>query len=230
MSTKCAKVCIAPQIVGNAGLYYVCHQLSLLGWNTLPTSRNAKGVDLICYNSDCSRKIAVQVKSLSKRNPVPLGKTLDSIIGDVWVIVNNLASTPTAFVMFPDEVTQLAHRGEKNGKVSYWLQPKAYDCDEFRNAWERISPGHDRTMEILAEFFGPVKHEDLCFCNRHQDIIFAWMHGLLTVSPDHPKRFLNLPTTLRASPTGQTFWKGVRRMGRLSRSSSSVLLSIAGGS
>lgn len=46
---------ISPQIVGNAGLYYVCHRLSLLGWNCMPTSRNARGVDLICYNADCSR-------------------------------------------------------------------------------------------------------------------------------------------------------------------------------
>ena len=137
MATKSAEPSIAPQIVGNAGLFYVCHQLSLLGWNTLPTSRNAKGVDLICYNSDCSRKIAVQVKSLSKRNPVPLGKSLDSIIGDVWVIVNNLASTPTAFVMFPDEVRERAHPAAKDGKASYWLQPKSYDCDDFREAWDR---------------------------------------------------------------------------------------------
>ena len=29
-------------IVGNTGLYYVCHRLSALGWNVLPTARNGK--------------------------------------------------------------------------------------------------------------------------------------------------------------------------------------------
>jgi hypothetical protein len=42
----------------------------------------------------------VQVKALSKRAPVPLGNTLDKIMGDFWVIVNRVASaTPSAFVL-----------------------------------------------------------------------------------------------------------------------------------
>jgi len=35
------------RIVGNAGLYYVCYQLSLHGWNVMRTARNARGVDLL---------------------------------------------------------------------------------------------------------------------------------------------------------------------------------------
>ena len=35
------------QIVGNAGLYYASYRLSLLGWNAMPTSRNARGIDVI---------------------------------------------------------------------------------------------------------------------------------------------------------------------------------------
>ena len=37
------------QITGNAGLYYVCYELTKRGWNVLPTSRNAKGVDIVIY-------------------------------------------------------------------------------------------------------------------------------------------------------------------------------------
>ncbi len=33
----------------NAGLYYTCYPLSLLGWNVMPTARNARGVDIIAY-------------------------------------------------------------------------------------------------------------------------------------------------------------------------------------
>lgn len=36
--------------------------------------------------------------------------------------------------MTPAEVSRLAHRGEKDGRVSYWLQPKRHDTDEFREA------------------------------------------------------------------------------------------------
>lgn len=183
---------IAPQIVGNAGLYYVSHHLSLLGWNTLPTSRNAKGVDLICYNNDCTRMIGVQVKALSKKTPVPLGKCLDNIIGDFWVIVNNLATAPTAFIMLPDEVRDLAHRGVKNGKVSYWLQPKAYDCDSFRNAWNRFKAMNDSVPEIMCAFFGPATRDDYAFCCRHQGVIKQYMHGLLTLRWSPRKTYLNI--------------------------------------
>jgi hypothetical protein len=131
------------QIVGNMGLYYVCYQLSQLGWNVMPTSRNARGVDIVAYNSTCSRLIGVQVKALSKRDPVPLGKTLNNIMGDFWIIVNNLASAPRAFVMLPAEVKNLAHRGEKAGSVSYWLQPSSYDIAEFTEGWNRIGRGSD---------------------------------------------------------------------------------------
>lgn len=86
----------------------------------MPTARNARGVDLIAYNADASRVIGVQVKCLSKRNPVPLGATPGQCMGDFWVIVNGIASCPSAFILRPSEVKQRAQRGEKNGHVSYW--------------------------------------------------------------------------------------------------------------
>lgn len=73
---------IDPQITGNVGLYYCCYKLSLLGWNVMPTARNARGVDIIAYNAEASRTISVQVKALSKRSAVPLGSNLDKVMGD----------------------------------------------------------------------------------------------------------------------------------------------------
>ena len=102
--------------------------------------RNAKGIDLIAYGLDGPSYVGVQIKSLSKRNPVPLGTSLDRIMGDYWVIVYKVVDNPVAFVMKPEEVRQLAHRGERSNKVSYWLQPNSYDIDDFREAWHRIKP------------------------------------------------------------------------------------------
>ncbi|WP_420465821.1 hypothetical protein [Panacagrimonas sp.] len=131
-----------PQIVGNLGLYWCCYKLSLLGWNAMPTARNARGVDIIAYSSDASRFKGIQVKALSKRNPVPLGKDLEKCMGDFWVIINKVASeSPSAFILTPDEVKSSAHRGEKDGKVSYWLQPSSYEKPEFKEAWGRIGHG-----------------------------------------------------------------------------------------
>lgn len=136
------KQSLNPQLTGNVGLYYCCYRLSLLGWNVMPTARNARGVDIIAYSRDASRFVGVQVKALSKRAPVPLGQTLGKIMGDFWVIVNRVASaTPSAFVILPSEVRERAHRGEKEGRISYWLQPGDYEQDAFREKWDRIGHG-----------------------------------------------------------------------------------------
>jgi hypothetical protein len=63
-------------------------------------------------------------------------------MGDFWIIVTNAATDkPVCFIMTPDEVKRLAHRGEKDGRVSYWLQPNKYHTDEFREKWGRIGRG-----------------------------------------------------------------------------------------
>lgn len=129
------------QITGNIGLYYVCYKLSCLGWNVMPTARNARGVDIIAYDQGGTSFIGIQVKALSKRNPVPLGKSLEKVMGDFGVIVNNVLIEPKAFVLLPQEVIEKAHKGVKDERISYWLQPKDYNADEFREAWHRIGVG-----------------------------------------------------------------------------------------
>lgn len=130
------------QVTGNIGLYYVCYHLSRMGWNVMPTARNARGIDLIAYDRTGTEFIGVQVKALTKRAPVPLGSSLDKIMGDWWVVVNNIGKEPSTYVLRPDEVRNLAHRGEKDGRISYWLQPSSYCVDEYKEAWERIGHGH----------------------------------------------------------------------------------------
>lgn len=126
------------QVTGNIGLYYVCYKLSRFGWNVMPTARNARGIDIIAYSKEGSKFIGIQVKTLSKRNPVPLGKSLEKVMGDYWIIVNDALKEPNAFILLPKEVKELAHKGEKEGRVSYWLQPNAYDIESFKEAWHRL--------------------------------------------------------------------------------------------
>ena len=131
-----------PQTVGNIGLYYVCYRLSRLGWNVMPTARNARGVDVLIYSQDTSRTRTIQVKTLSKGSPVPLSNKLDHLFADFVVVCRHvIRETPECFVLTPEEVRRLVHRGEKNGKVSFWLQPRDYAVEEFREKWERIGVG-----------------------------------------------------------------------------------------
>ena len=130
------------QTVGNIGLFYVCYRLSRLGWNVMPTSRNARGVDIVIYSQDASRTHTIQVKTLSKGSPVPLGTKLDHLFADFVVVCRHvLRETPECFVLIPAEIRRLIHRGEKNGKLSLWLQPRDYATKEFREKWDRIGSG-----------------------------------------------------------------------------------------
>lgn len=85
----------------------------------------------------------MQVKVLTKQNLVLLGNSLDKIMGDYWLIINNVGKEPNAYVMKPEEIRSLAHRGKKNGIVSYWLQSTSYDTPEFREAWHSTGNGNN---------------------------------------------------------------------------------------
>jgi hypothetical protein len=111
----------------------------------MPTARNARGIDIVIYSQDAKQTYTIQVKSLSKRSPVPLGKRLTNLFGDFFIICRNVATeNPECFILTPCEVKRLAYRGEVRNPVygrSYWLQPKNYATREFRDKWERIGKG-----------------------------------------------------------------------------------------
>ncbi len=86
------------QMVGNIGLFYTCYRLSKLGWNAMPTSRNARGIDIIMYGQDGLKKHTVQIKSLTKKSPVPIGKNLESLFADYLIICKNVFDNPEMFV------------------------------------------------------------------------------------------------------------------------------------
>ena len=99
-------------------------------------------IDEVGYSSEASRLKGIQIKALSKRNTVPIGSSLDKCMGDYWVIINKVTSAePQAFIFTSSEVKELAHRGEKEGRVSFWLQPNSYEQPQFKEAWERIGHG-----------------------------------------------------------------------------------------
>jgi hypothetical protein len=142
---------VSTQVVGNSGLYYVCYRLSRLGWNVMPTARNAKGIDVLMYNHNASSKLSIQVKALSKRAPVPLGTKLEHFFAD-WVVICRYVhkEKPECFILTSDEVKRLAHKATKEDKDSYWLQPPAYESDKYLDAWTRIGRGDLTALELPA--------------------------------------------------------------------------------
>jgi hypothetical protein len=126
------------QLTGNVGLYFACYRLSQLEWNAIPTSRNARGIDIVAYDQHGTCRL-FQVKTVSGRNAVPLGKTSDSIKGDFWIIIAlERDGHPKSFVMLPSEVRKQAVT-DKGGDRASWLPHKAFCDDErFLERWDRI--------------------------------------------------------------------------------------------
>jgi hypothetical protein len=74
-------------------------------------------------------------------------------MGDYWIIVTRVAKPgdPVCFIMRPDEVQRLAHGGEKDGRISYWLQANKYYTDDFREKWDRMGRGDCELSEQIAK-------------------------------------------------------------------------------
>ena len=126
-------------LVRNVEVFYVCYRLSLMGWNAKPTTRYAKGPNVVIESEDTERTWSLKVRSLSKRDPVPLGK--DPVIDADWLIVCTKVreDNPRCYVLTPDEVRELATR-DKSGP-NYWLEQRHYDTEQFAEQWDRIGSG-----------------------------------------------------------------------------------------
>jgi hypothetical protein len=122
-------------------MYYACYQLSKLGLNVMPTARNAKGADILAYTADQKTFLTFQVKAMTKRSNISLGKSLDSVTCDWWLVVVNVYDEPTTYVMTPDEIRESA----RHYKDGHWAQGSAFDTDTTHNAWDRILASVDES-------------------------------------------------------------------------------------
>lgn len=135
------------QIVGNIGLFHVCRELSRYGWHAMPTTRNAKGADIIAIDPDSHRFIRVQTKARRMAEPpggFAVGADLDAAAHSVdwWiVIVGCHTASPTSFILAPEEIVGCAL--QYDGK--WWLQPRprhhltyGFLDERFREAWVRL--------------------------------------------------------------------------------------------
>ncbi len=133
MSTK-----FPNQITGNTGLFYVCYELSKRGWNVMPTSRNARGTDILAYSVDGKRMIVIEVKSLSKKNPI--GINPDTTLSEFLIICRYVYDVPELFITRIDgELRSKIVTHDKAGKKSHWLNTKDYE--PFKDNWSIIGKG-----------------------------------------------------------------------------------------
>lgn len=140
------------QITGNIGLYHAARELSLMGWNVMPTVRNAKGADLYATSEDERTIHPVQVKAHSGRpEDTSLGLYPDRLVTPWWIFVVYVRTPQIAcYLLSLDEIRQRMTRdpGTMSQKPEhqrvFWLNRKYYtrgadgELTEARNAWQRL--------------------------------------------------------------------------------------------
>jgi hypothetical protein len=131
------------QITGNVGLFYVAYKLSRMGWNVLPTSRNAKGIDLLIYGKHGEIFHTIQAKSYTRKEAVGPFKEIPDAIADFYVVVCNVYQYPKTYILANNEVKALL----KPNKKGYWLQFKDYMKEDFLDKWNKIGYGFADDIE-----------------------------------------------------------------------------------
>jgi hypothetical protein len=142
------------QITGNAALHFAAWQLSRRGWHVMATTRNARGSDMFIVNDSENVSYGVQSKAQTGRNDVGLGKSIDNLQSEWWIIIREAKSdNPACYVLRQQEVRDLAVR-DKGGERKYWLKAAAFQRDEFREAWHRIGGAGN----LVESHVAPVIH------------------------------------------------------------------------
>jgi hypothetical protein len=135
-------------LVGHAGQYFVCAELSRRGWLASITLSNAEDIDILAHHVSTKKNIAIQVKTSSGSDPRWLlsERCERSSAPHVFFIFVVLGKEPPDFHIVPSEVVRhyiytrhrawLAGRKKSGEPRKDSSMRKFEDADgEYRNRW-----------------------------------------------------------------------------------------------
>lgn len=99
-------------LTGAAGVHFVAGELSRLGYISLPTVKNTKGVDIIASTSDLKKTVYLQVKANKNKY-------------DFWIVGNPIQGD-NLFYVFVNLLSD-----EKNKRPEYYIVPSRDVCSKF---------------------------------------------------------------------------------------------------
>ncbi len=113
-----------------------------MGFNVMPTARNAKGVDIVGYD-DCGKAFTVQVKTLTKCNAIPLSGGANHLLADYFVVVVLEGKWKNEYVWTREEMqnAQVSVFTGKDDKKQHWFESKVWTKDAVAiGAWDKVTP------------------------------------------------------------------------------------------
>lgn len=125
------------QLTGMQGVYLVAAELSGHGFIAAPTSRSARGADILVTDPDCKSSFSVQVKTNAASTPWwLLNQHAKDMVSDshVYVLVI-LKKQGTEFFVVPSRVVSEKMCTEKHGSAT-WFSIEYKDVLPFKDHWE----------------------------------------------------------------------------------------------
>lgn len=152
---------IASGTIGNAGVYYVCMELSLRDLIAMPTVRNAAGIDVLVSTASGDHLADLQVKTSQTKVsfwPAPAANRIPDN-ANVWFVFLRWLKHEKRFQGFMATasevkigVEQEAARQQRAGAKDFpaWNLPKtAPEQHELERRWETWSPAGFGTADRL---------------------------------------------------------------------------------
>jgi hypothetical protein len=135
------------QQTGMRGVYLTAARLSEEGLVVSPTSRSARGADLLVTDPECRKAFSVQVKTNARTFGFFLvGKHAASIRSDshIFVLVN-LRPKGTEFFVIPSVKLSALVKTYKAKTNSQWWFIKREDAEPYRDGWNCFDTLKDAT-------------------------------------------------------------------------------------
>lgn len=112
------------------GVYAVAAELSRLGFIASPTSRGARGADLLVTDQEHKRAFSVEVKTDTTGGSVWLVRRIDVAPSHVYVLVRFRPDSTEFYVVASVEAAKV-HIDDGS-----WSHIKVSDVGRFRDAWD----------------------------------------------------------------------------------------------
>src|SRR5579871_2106449 len=125
-------------LTGMRGVYLVAAKLSENGIVVAPTSRSARGADLLATDPDCRKAFSVQVKTNARTFAFFLvGEHASKVSSDshIFVLVN-LRPKATDYFVVPSRLLAPLVKPPSNKTGSQFWAVYARDIERFRDRWD----------------------------------------------------------------------------------------------
>jgi len=126
------------------GVYLVAAELSRQGFIASPTSRSARGADILVTDSECKRAFSVQVKTkTTKASYWLLTKDYKELVSDshIYVFVSIREDCVLSeFFVIPSRVVAKKAYAERFGKDK-WYSFTVEDAKPYQDRWQILDHG-----------------------------------------------------------------------------------------